>query len=228
MSTASQPRKRFPRIVLFLLAAVLLFIALTVGSQAVTTLQRLTAVEAERDTWQRPADVIAALNLHQGSSVVDLGSGAGYFALKLARTVGSQGEVIAVDIRRLPLVFLYIRAALQRQWNLQIVKTEETDPQLPKGVVDAVLIANTYHELTDRRLILDRAYQALRPGGRLVILDRGPRDAAAFHADASEHELPMATVEADILAHGFKVVAREDPFIDRPPDEPWWLIVASK
>jgi predicted methyltransferase len=227
MPSFNQPRQRFARIGVMLFTAVLLFVALSVGGQAVATLQQLTIVEAERDTWQRPDDVIRALDLHTGSSVVDLGSGAGYFALKLSRSVGSSGSVVAIDVRRLPLAFLFVRAILQRQWNLQVVKAGPTDPELPKDV-DAILVANTYHELTDRGAILDRTHKALRLDGRLVILDRGPREREESHPESSGHQLAMATVEADLLAHNFTIVTREDPFIDQPPDKPWWLIVASK
>ncbi|MEO8097922.1 MAG: class I SAM-dependent methyltransferase [Acidobacteriota bacterium] len=225
MSNARQPRRRRFRVVAFILAALIIFIALAVGSQAVATLQRLTFVEAERDTWQRPDDVIRALDLHPGSSVVDLGCGAGYFSLKLSRSVGDRGKVISVDIRRLPLVFLQVRATLQRRWNIRTQKTDPS-PELP-AAQDAVLIANTYHELTDRAMVLDQVHRALRPGGRLVILDREV-GAPASHSGESSHEVPLATVEADLRAHGFKVVKREVPFVDRPQNEPWWLIVASR
>ncbi len=160
--------------------------------------------------------------------MVDLGSGAGYFALKLSRTVGSRGEVIAVDIRRLPLAFLRIRALLQRRWNLRIVRSEPNDPHLPLGSVDAILIANTYHELNNRRMILARAFQALRSGGRLVIVDRGPEEATEGDAAGGHHELPLAMAESDLLEAGFDLVSRAGRFIDRPPDEPWWLVAVRK
>ena len=57
-----------------------------VAYQGIRTLQRLKAVEAERDQWQHPADIVQALNLKAGDSVVDFGAGAGYFALKPAMT----------------------------------------------------------------------------------------------------------------------------------------------
>ena len=142
----------------FLLAALLLPIGLFVLYQGVGTLQRLTVVEAERDRWQRPAEVIASLGLKDGSVVVDLGCGAGYFALKLSRTVGDTGKVIAVDLRRLSLAFLRIRALLQRRWNLTATHVEPSDSQLPLAAVDGVLIANTYHELTYRDTILDPGF----------------------------------------------------------------------
>jgi predicted methyltransferase len=89
---------------LVLLAIFLIIGFASIGFRAVRTLQTLAAVEAQRDQWQRPADVIRALETQDGSTVVDLGSGSGYFALKLSDLVGTRGEVIAVDLRRFSLL----------------------------------------------------------------------------------------------------------------------------
>jgi predicted methyltransferase len=83
---------------------------LGIAFSALQTFSRLDAVEANRDTWQRPSEVIAALDLKPGDGVVDLGCGSGYFTLKLSSLVGRDGRVIAEDIRRLPLAFLWFRA----------------------------------------------------------------------------------------------------------------------
>jgi ubiquinone/menaquinone biosynthesis C-methylase UbiE len=216
------------RIFVFLLGAVLLFVGLSVVYQGVATLESLKIVEGERDGWQRPGDVIEALDLDEGSSVVDLGCGARYFTLELSRTVGDRGDIIAVNVRTLPLIFLRIRALLQRRWNITIVRGEPNDPQLPLGTVDAILIANTYHELTNRDMILAQTFRSLRSGGRLVIVDRGPEEAVEAGARSGHHEVPLAMAETHLLKHGFEIVSRVGRFIDRPPDEPWWLVVARK
>src|SRR5262245_23786049 len=84
-----------------------------VAFQSIRTLQRLRIVEADRDEWQRPSEVIRRLNLKRDNVVIDFGSGAGYFALKLSDVVGDKGKVVAVDIRSLSLLFLRMRALLQ-------------------------------------------------------------------------------------------------------------------
>ena len=83
--------------------------------EAVRTLGVLTTVERERDTWQRPDEILLHLDLRPGMTVVDLGSGAGYFALKIAPRVSPNGRVLAVDLRRQSLAFLWIRARLDGQ-----------------------------------------------------------------------------------------------------------------
>jgi predicted methyltransferase len=203
---------------------------LFVGDQAARTLRRLTAVERERDTWQRPGDILRPLNLSPGKTVVDLGSGAGYFALKIAPRVAPEGRVLAVDLRRESLAFLWIRAVLGGHGNLQVILNQVDDPKLPPGLIDAVLIANTYHELTAPEPILGALFKSMRSGARLVVVDRGPRDNDhAREATAAHHEITSAAAERVINRHGFQTIARHDRFIDRPTDDDlWWLLVCRK
>jgi ubiquinone/menaquinone biosynthesis C-methylase UbiE len=217
-------RKHLARLALFVLSAILILVLLNVSFQAINTLDRLKVVEAERDQWQRPGEVIQALGVRNRSAVVDLGCGAGYFALKLSRAVGDQGSVVAEDIRRLPLTFLWIRAVLDGRHNLHVVHGAPDDPRLAVGSADAVLIANTYHELSDRRTILDQVSRALRTGGRLVIVDRGEGAAG----EAQHHELSPAVAEDELRRYGFEIVSRQDRFIERSDAEQWWLIVSRK
>ena len=213
------------RIALFLLGVVLVVLLSSVLFQGIQTLNRLEVVESERDKWQRPSDVIQALSLKDGNAVVDLGSGAGYFTLKLADAVGEHGRVLAVDIRSLPLLFLWTRALLRAQYNVKVIRAEPDDPHLSSQTVDAVLIANTYHELTDSRAILTSLSQSLVSGGRLVVVDRGP---AIDRQGEREHAVSAAMVDAEIRQHGFAIESRQDAFVSAPGDEVWWLIVARK
>ena len=140
--------------------------AVFVIDQAVRTLGTLTRVERERDTWQRPDEILRQLNPGSGDTVVDLGSGAGYFALKIAPRVAPDGRVLAVDLRRQSLAFLWIRAVLGGHWNLSVIRGQADDPDLPPGPVDAVLMANTYHELTAPEPILKALFTSMRSGGQ--------------------------------------------------------------
>jgi predicted methyltransferase len=91
------------KLLAFFLCALAVFFLFNVGYSALNTLSRLDVVEAERDQWQRSADVIQALGLSPGNVVADVGCGSGYFTLKLSSLVGPHGRVIAEDIRKLPL-----------------------------------------------------------------------------------------------------------------------------
>ena len=228
MSNSSSNRKPVFRIVLFLICAILIFLGLSTLYSFTNTLHRLDVVEAERDQWQRPADVLRAMDLREGNTVADIGSGAGYFALKFAPVVGKQGQVLAVDLRKLSLFFLWTRALLAGQHGVHVMVGTEEDPLLPKESVDAVLICNTYHELSHPETILGHVYQALRAGGRLVVVDRAPHPAEGDHS----HEVPLSIVEEELRKTGFEIVSRDDHFIDRPSDpqgdDLWWLVRARK
>jgi ubiquinone/menaquinone biosynthesis C-methylase UbiE len=195
-------------------------LALSELVKVINTLNALALVETARDEWQQPWAVIDSLKLRQGEVVADIGAGAGYFSLKLSTVVGSSGKVLAEDIQKLPMAFLWIRAVSQGKRNISISLGDPTDPHLPRLGIDAVLIANTYHEFADPEVILEHIVKALRPGGRLVVLDRS--------ADAEHHEIAPHIVAAQLQRHGFDVRSIRDHFIDRPNGEVWWLIAAEK
>lgn len=219
------------RIWLALLCAFVGVPALYVGYEATSTLAVLTRVEQERDQWQRPSDVVGLLALTEGNTVVDFGCGAGYFALKLSPIVGITGTVLATDIRRESLAFLWIRAVLGRHRNLRVIHGELDDPRLPSQPVDAILISNTFHELTAPARALATLSRTLKPGGRMVILDRGPRASDGIQASPliAPHGILSASVERHLRSAGLAVVDRDDRFIDRlDDDDVWWIIVARK
>jgi len=215
------------RIVGFLVATFASVGLLYVGQDLLATLQRLDIVERERDEWQRPAEILRALDVHDGSIVADLGCGSGYFTLKLASSVGPRGRVLAVDVRWLPLFVLRVRGWGRGIDNVRVITGRADDPRLPNHAVDAVLVLNTYHELEHASAVLAHVHRALRAGGRLVVVDRGPRSAGP--PPLGEHELAPSEAEAGLRAAGFEIVERENAFIDRAgePDR-WWMIVGRR
>ena len=216
------------KLLVFFLGALAVLFVLNAGYSALQTISRLNVVEAERDQWQRPPDIIEALDLKPGNVVVDLGCGSGYFTLKLSSPVGRSGRVVAEDIRRLPLMFLWVRAAQRGEHNVRIVVGEPTDPHLPTHV-NAVLILNTYHEFTDSHSILVHVGQSLIPTGRLVVVDREPKLASSAVSETAEHEISAERVENELRQANFAIVSRQDHFIEHDSyGENWWLIVARK
>lgn len=216
------------KLLVFFLGALAVLFVLNAGYSALQTISRLNVVEAERDQWQRPPDIIEALDLKPGNVVVDLGCGSGYFTLKLSSPVGRSGRVVAEDIRRLPLMFLWVRAAQRGEHNVRIVVGEPTDPHLPTHV-NAVLILNTYYEFTDSHSILVHVGQSLIPTGRLVVVDREPKLASSAVSETAEHEISAERVENELRQANFEIVNRQDHFIEHDSyGENWWLIVARK
>src|SRR5262245_10907656 len=158
---------RRARFVLFAVCGFILLFVVDTAYEAFRTLERLDIIETERDQWQRPSDILRALNVKQGDVAVDFGSGAGYFALKLSSEVGPTGKTVAVDIRRRSLSSLWVRAMLKHKRNIEVILADQDDPRLPAGSVNAVLLLNTYHELANPTSILDQILRCLIPEGRL-------------------------------------------------------------
>src|SRR5262249_28680856 len=149
----------------------------------------------------------------------DLGCGSGYFTLKLSSAVDSGGTVYAVDIRRLPLIFLWVRTFIRHQHNVRTVLGQADNPYLPSGAANALLIANTYHELANPAAMLGRIFQLLVHGGRLVIVDPMQTEQGKSSPDL---------VEGELRARGFDIASRDDRFLDHPVRGLWWLIVARR
>jgi SAM-dependent methyltransferase len=227
------------RVTVFFVLVVITVVTLFLVYQLTQTLDQLHVAEGKRDGWQRPDDVIESLKLKDGNVVADVGCGVGYFSLKLAPKVAEHGSVLAEDILGESLTFLWIRAFLHRQSNIRVIHGDPDDPHLPKGGVDAVLIANSYHEFAKPLAILDHVFLALRPQGRLVVLDRGPPSyqVESRKIQMQRYQIARSIVEDEIRRSGFEVISRDDHFIDRPAteragdradDHVWWLLVGRK
>jgi ubiquinone/menaquinone biosynthesis C-methylase UbiE len=190
---------------------------------AINTIAELDVIERDRDRWQRPEEILSALDVRPGSTVVDLGSGAGYFSLKLARIVGDNGRVQAIDLRKLSLFFLKARALPRGYRNIQVIKGSAKTLPVESNDADAVLICNTYHELVDRNAILKDVYRTLRQGGRLVIVDR---DLTPRSADG--HGIAFAQASMDLEEAGFRIMSTNSSLLTSPDGDIWWLIAATK
>jgi ubiquinone/menaquinone biosynthesis C-methylase UbiE len=125
----------------------------------------------EREEWQQPERVIAALGLKPGDIVADLGAGSGYFTVRLARVVSPGGKVYAVDIDRQLLGYIERRAKEEHLQNIQPILADPHDPKLPPSSVDLIFICDTLHHISDRPRYYPFLARALNPGGRLVNID---------------------------------------------------------
>ncbi|HUI54376.1 MAG TPA: methyltransferase domain-containing protein, partial [Bryobacteraceae bacterium] len=126
----------------------------------------------ERDTWQRPVKVADALGVRAGSVVADVGAGGGYFTFRLAALVGAKGKVYAQDLDEKELARIRERSDKEKLTQIQTIQGSQEDPKLPEQSADAVLIVDTFHEFTRPDLMVAGIFRALKPGGRLGVLDR--------------------------------------------------------
>lgn len=141
-----------------------------------------------RDEWQRPQEVIKALALAPDAIVADIGAGTGYFASRLAASL-TRGQVLASDVEPAMVKHLAERAKKEQRANLLAVAGAPDDPRLPSKV-DVALLVNVYHHIGARRDYFHRLQGALRPDGRVAIIDytldspMGPPKASRMAAEA--------------------------------------------
>lgn len=151
-----------------------------------------------RDAWQQPERIIAALELTPAMTVADIGAGTGYFTVRLAHAVPA-GRVIASDVEPDMVRYLKERAVREGLTNIEAVHALPDDPKLPAGGVDRVLVVDVWHHLEDRVAYAERLAVALRPGGRITVVD--------FKLDATvgppkQHRLAPEAIVADLRAAG--------------------------
>ena len=166
----------------------------------------IAAQEApDRAAWQKPDQVLDALNLAAGQTVCDIGDGPGYFALRAARRVGPQGRVFAVDVEPRMLDALRVRLEKAAVRNVTPVLALADDPLLPARSCDLVLLIDTYHHLPDRAQYLTRLAGLLRPGGRLVNIDWHKQKTAI--GPEMDHRVSRQDFLAEAAKAGLRVVA---------------------
>ena len=124
-----------------------------------------------RAAWQKPDEVVTALGLRAGDAVADIGAGSGYFSTRFARAVGETGKVFAVDIDDGLIEYLRERAAKEKLNNMEPVLSKPDDPNLAPQSVDLVFICNVLHHVESRASYYKKLAAALRPGGRIAVID---------------------------------------------------------
>jgi len=154
-----------------------------------------------RDAWQKPDAVISRLGLRKGMLVADIGSGTGYFAVRLARAV-PRGWVYGVDIEPDMVRYLNERAAREGLSNLESRLGQPDDPQLPQGV-ELVLLVDTYHHIDDRSAYFTRLAGELAPGARVAIVDFKPGDLPVGPPDAMK--VPPDQIVEEMGAAGYEL-----------------------
>jgi ubiquinone/menaquinone biosynthesis C-methylase UbiE len=175
--------------------------------------------EPSRAAWQKPDQVVKALDVRPGQTVCDVGAGPGYFSLRLARAVGPRGRVYAVDVEPRILGALRDRVEKAGLTNVTPVLGLGGDPLLPPGACDLVLIVDTYHHFPDRPAYLRRLLRALAPGAHVANID--------FHKRATpvgpplEHRLAREDFLREAAGAGLELVA-EPSFLENQ----YFLILA--
>ena len=167
----------------------------------------------DRDAWQKPEQIMDALGIAEGSKVADIGPGAGWFTIRLARRVGPNGLVYAEDVQREMLEATRRRVGREGLKNVETRLGTPTDPHLPPRALDAILLVDTYPELDERVTFLRNLASALKPSGRIGIVNYKPGQGGPGPAPNEGVRVDSSAVEADARAAGLRVLGRENlPF----------------
>jgi ubiquinone/menaquinone biosynthesis C-methylase UbiE len=167
---------------------------------------------AERDEEEAPDIALNVLKIPKGASVADIGAGSGFITERLSARVGPTGRVFANDLQPQMLQILGRRLALRNITNVTLVQGTVDDPKLDPASVDLEIMVDVYHELSQPQAMLRRLRAALKPGGRLVLLEYRKEDPTI--PIKFEHKMSVAEAKMELEAEGF-TLAKVDEALPR-------------
>ena len=161
-------------------------------------------VRPERIAEENPDGALDAMNLRPGMTIADLGSGVGYMTLRMAKRVGPTGKIYGVDLQPGMLAELVKNAKDNGISNVESILGEPADPKLPAGQIDLILMVDVYHEVSQPQAMLRKIRQALKPDGRLVLLEYRAEDPSI--PINPEHKMTVDQVRREIEPEGFRLL----------------------
>src|SRR5262245_17487209 len=183
--------------------------------------------DRQRDGWQRPTEVFDAMRVKRGHRVADIGCSSGYFTFRLAAQVGAEGKVYAEDIDQVAIDKVRLRKEREKIEQVEPILGESDDPRLPNDL-DAVLIVDSYHEFREYDRMMQAVFRALKPGGRLVIIDgEGPtgRPRTEYHR---LHTIPAELVREEITRDGFVFKESRPGFYDAEYGKKMYFLIFER
>lgn len=181
------------------------------GREIAQTMHYLGASWLTRESREREEDcqqMLKALKVQPGQTVCDLGCGNGFYTLQLADRVGAEGRVYAVDIQQEMLHLLDERGKEAGHKNIETVLGSPIDPDLPEGKLDTILLVDVYHEMSHPEPMLQAMRKALKPTGRLVLVE--------FRLEDPEvpikllHKMSKEQILKEVPPNGFRLVEEYD------------------
>ncbi|HTM04650.1 MAG TPA: methyltransferase domain-containing protein [Vicinamibacterales bacterium] len=158
---------------------------------------------SERIEEEDPDHALKVLKIPKGAVVADIGAGSGYMSVRMAKIVGPQGKVYANDIQQGMLDLVTKNAAKAKLTNVETVLGAVDDPRLPANSLDLAFMADVYHEFSQPQIMLQKIREALKPTGRLVLLEYRAEDPNV--PILPEHKMTVAQVKLEVEHEGFKL-----------------------
>jgi SAM-dependent methyltransferase len=174
---------------------------------------------SEREQEENPGKAIAALGIREGMVIADIGAGTGYYSFRIAALTGPSGKVYASDIQPGMIALLEKRMKREGVRNIETVLGTASDPKLPRASIDLALLVDVYHEFSEPQKMLAAIATALKPDGRLVLLEFRKEDPNI--PIRIEHKMSVDEVKRELTAEGFAFDKLLDPL-------PWQHILIFK
>jgi arsenite methyltransferase len=166
--------------------------------------------DPQRDSYQKPHEVLMALDIKEGEVIADIGAGSGYFSFRFSHHVGDQGRVYAVDISPEMILYLNRRSRELNAKNVVTLLADSDDPLLSDASVNRFFICDTWHHIENQTKYLALMKKMLKPDGQVVMIDFQKRELPVGPP------LSMKIAREDLLgqmeANGFRLV-REHTFL---------------
>ena len=167
---------------------------------------------SSRDAEEKPAELVKEIGVQPGMTVADIGTGGGYMLPWLSRAVGDSGKVYAEDIFDDFLAAARDHAAQERLKNVEFIKGNEHSPELPAASVDVILALDSYHHYNYPEDMLAGFRKALKPEGRLAIVEYYKRPGAMGNGNSALQHIRLddAGVIKEVEANGFALVTERE------------------
>lgn len=184
-----------------------------------------------RDKWMKVAQILEMADVQLGNNVADIGCHQGYMSIRLADFIGETGNVYSVDVREDRLNKLNDIASERGIKNIKTILGDYDDPKLEENSIDVVLIIDAFHEMKDYKQILFHVKKALKPDGRILILEKLKRQeiGKSRKEQTQGHTIAPKYVENDLKEAGFEVIAIEKDlgYWEEDPDKKIWVMVGA-
>jgi protein-L-isoaspartate O-methyltransferase len=161
----------------------------------------------DRAAWQKPEQIMDVLHVADGSKVADIGAGAGWFTIRLARRVGPNGRVYSQDVQREMLEAIKRRVIREGLQNVQTRLGEGSDPNLQVSGLDAIVVVDAYQEVEERVTFLKNLARALKPNGLIGVVNWKPGRGGPGPPESVR--VDKGSVVADVRAAELRIVDEE-------------------
>lgn len=186
----------------------------------------------ERDDWMKTSALLEMAGVKEGDIVADIGCHEGYLSIHLSKKVLSNGKVYAVDVRNDRLETLQGNAEKRNLANITTVLGDYDDPKLPINALNVVFIMDTYHEMDSHEQILQHVKSALKPGGKLMLMEKLKKRVKnkSRQEQVSAHSLGANYVRKELEQAGFTIISeiKNHGKWEREEDKQMWVLLAQK